>query len=213
MSDQTSGDEQAEREPVERADRRTSDNVSSPVPFADPVAEANWKARAAVAVVLAALVLTGYIIGTTLAPRWWAHRVGDRVDGSITAGTLFGLLLGFVFTFFALVVARQALRHLAWKKRALILVGALVVAGPNLLTLSIVLGNGSGAHAGDRILDVEGPGFRSGTAWGAALAGLVAIGLFVWAWKARRDRLALKSMKAERRKAPHDAEQGRSSSD
>lgn len=181
--------------------RRTSDNVGAPVPLADPVREANWKARALVGLVLVGLLLTGYVLGTTLLPRWWAHRVGDRVDGSITAGTLFGLLLGFLFTFVPLVIARQALRNLAWKRRALVVVLALLVAAPNLMTLSIVVGNGSGAHAGDRILDVEGPGFRAGTAWGAVIATVVAVGLFAWAWKARRDRRQLRSLKAERRDA------------
>jgi hypothetical protein len=46
------------------------------------------------------------------------------------------------------------------------------------MTLGIVLGTGSGAHAGDRILDVEAPGFR-----GATLAGaLIATGLVAVAW-------------------------------
>ena len=46
------------------------------------------------------------------------------------------------------------------------------------MTLGIVLGPGSGAHAGDRTLDVEAPGFRGATLGGALLA-LAAIG-FVW---------------------------------
>jgi hypothetical protein len=53
-----------------------------------------------------------------------------------------------------------------------------LLAAPNLLTLGIVLGNGNGAHAGDRILDVEAPAFR-----GATLAGaLIAAGCLAAAW-------------------------------
>ena len=42
------------------------------------------------------------------------------------------------------------------------------------MTLGIVLGVGSGAHAGDRILDVEAPAFRGATLAGAILAALLA---------------------------------------
>ena len=40
--------------------------------------------------------------------------------------------------------------------------------GPNLLTLGIAIGSGHAAHAGERTLDVDAPGFR-----GASLAGVI----------------------------------------
>ena len=46
---------------------------------------------------LAVLVVAVFVVSATV-PRWWAHRIGDRVDGSITQGTLLGLFYGFVFT-------------------------------------------------------------------------------------------------------------------
>ncbi len=49
----------------------------------------------------------------------------------------------------------------------LLILGVLVVL-PNLLTLSVVLGGNSAAHAGERIMDVDAPGFR-----GASLAGAI----------------------------------------
>ncbi len=52
-----------------------------------------------------------------------------------------------------------------------------MLAIPNLMTLGIVAGNGSAAHAGERILDVEGPGFRAATLIGAILAVVAAIGI------------------------------------
>jgi hypothetical protein len=64
-----------------------------------------------------------------------------------------------------------------------VLVAALLAA-PNVLTLGIVVGAGSGAHAGDRTLDVEAPGFR-----GASLIGaLAAAALIAWPWWALRSR-------------------------
>ena len=44
----------------------------------------------------------------------------------------------------------------------------MLLASPNLLTLGIVIGSGKAAHAGERTLDVDAPGFR-----GARLAGAI----------------------------------------
>ena len=175
---------------------------AEPRPLAQPVTEANWTLR--VVLGLAALVLVGvaYLFGTTVVPRWWAHRVGNRVDGSLTAGTLYGLFLGFVFTFVPLLIARQLFRRrFRVKMRLAILVLAMLAAAPNLITLSIVVGSGNAAHAGERTLDVEGPGFRAGSAWGATFAVVLAVGLFVWTWKVRRDRRQLKALRSEKKAA------------
>jgi uncharacterized membrane protein YjdF len=171
-------------------------------PLAEPVTEKNWTLR--VVLVLAVVVLVGvaYLFGTTVVPRWWAHRVGNRVDGSLTAGTFYGLFMGFVFTIVPLVIARQIFRRrLTNKVRVAVLVLAMVAAAPNLITLSIVLGTSDAAHAGERTLDVEGPGFRAGSAWGATFAVLLAVGLFAWTWKWRRDRRQLKALRSEKKAA------------
>jgi hypothetical protein len=59
-----------------------------------------------------------------------------------------------------------------------IVCGVVLLALPNLFTLGIVFGPGNAAHAGDRTLDVEAPGFRGASLAGALLA-VAAIG-FVW---------------------------------
>jgi hypothetical protein len=134
----------------------------------------------AVAIVLAVLIASAAV------PRWWAHRIGDRVDGSITQGVLLGLFLGFLFTFLALIVFVFVMRRARSVKAVAIgLAAALILALPNLMTLGIVLGVGSGAHAGDRTLDVEAPAFRGATLAGALLAGVVAG--YVWYLLASRD--------------------------
>ena len=123
--------------------------------------------------ILVVVVLAGVVASATV-PRWWAHRVGDQVDGSITQGTLLGLFYGFVFTFVPIVVL---LLILGWRRTTRTVVAAvvlaLVLALPNLMTLGIVLGRGNAAHAGDRVLDVEAPAFRGGTLAGAILAVLL----------------------------------------
>ena len=134
----------------------------------------DWGRRALwIGGILAVLLLAGVIASATV-PRWWAHRVGDQVDGSITQGTLLGLFYGFVFTFVPIVVV---LLILGWRRTTrtvvVAVILALVLALPNLMTLGIVLGRGNAAHAGDRVLDVEAPAFRGGTLAGAILAVLL----------------------------------------
>ena len=138
-----------------------------------------WPTLLGVAAVILLVVLAGAFL-----PRWWSHRVGDRVDDSTTKGILLGLVLGFVFTLFPLLVAFGVRRIRSLRGRVVVVLVAALLAAPNLLTLGIVVGAGSGAHAGDRTLDVEAPGFR-----GASLVGaLVAAALVAWPWWALRSR-------------------------
>jgi hypothetical protein len=135
---------------------------------------ANWGRRALWAGVVVVLVLLGGLVASATVPRWWAHRIGDQVDGSITQGTLVGLFYGFVFTFLPIAVLVLILRwRTTWRWVVFGLALAVILALPNLMTLGIVLGRGNAAHAGDRILDVEAPAFRGGTFAGALLACLL----------------------------------------
>jgi len=128
-------------------------------------------------------------------PRWWAHRVGDQVDGSITQGTTLGIVYGFVFTFLPIVAIVLILRwRRTWKTIAAALAIGIVFALPNLMTLSIVVGRGNAAHAGDRILDVEAPAFRGGTLAGAIVAGLLVV--FMAYLMVSRDRAETKARRA-----------------
>ena len=134
----------------------------------------DWGRRAFWAGVVLVVVLLGGLIASATVPRWWAQRIGDQVDGSITQGTLLGLFYGFVFTLLPIAVLVMILRwRSTWRWVAFGVALAAILALPNLLTLGIVLGRGNAAHAGDRILDVEAPAFRGGTLAGALLAGLL----------------------------------------
>jgi drug/metabolite transporter (DMT)-like permease len=129
-----------------------------------------WAGGLLVVLVLAVLVTSATV------PRWWAHRVGDQVDGSITQGTVLGLVYGFVFTLLPIVAVVLILRwRRTWKTiLAAVLVGV-VLALPNLMTLSIVVGRGNAAHAGDRTLDVDAPAFRGASLVGTIVAGLLLV--------------------------------------
>jgi hypothetical protein len=132
-----------------------------------------------VALVVAGVVVAIVLLGAAFLPRWWAQRIADQVEGSFASGTTLGLFYGFVFTLLPLLVLSIATTVFrSWKPRVVALLFAALLATPNLLTLGIVLGSGSGAHAGDRTLDVEAPFFR-----GASLIGaLAAAGVIGAAW-------------------------------
>lgn len=134
----------------------------------------------AIGIVLVVVVL----IGAAVIPRWWSQRVGDAVDGSLTTGALFGAFVGFVFTLAPLAILGLARRlrgrGYTWKGWLGWIAAALVLALPNLMTLGIVLGRGNAAHAGERTLDTEGPGFRLWSLLGAlAAVAVVAGGIYL----------------------------------
>src|SRR4051794_27955455 len=157
-----------------------------------------WAKRALVVIVsVVALIGLGLLLAAFL-PRWWAHRVGDQANGSFTGGILLGIFYGFVFTILPLAMLRFTFhRRRAWKTWGWMFCVAVLLATPNLLTLGIVLGSGKGAHAGDRTLDVDAPGFR-GASFGGALAAVVAFVLWEYLrWTRRRARAEVRELRAE----------------
>lgn len=123
--------------------------------------------------IVAAFII--YKAAASLLPRWWAQRVADQVDGGITAGTLWGLFYGFLFSFIPLMLFFQIRRgFFNWKARIIVTLIAIALAAPNWLTLSVVAGNSKAAHAGERIFDVDAPGFRWASLIGVVLGVLVA---------------------------------------
>jgi hypothetical protein len=131
----------------------------------------NWTRRLLIGVgIVVAVILCGLIASATI-PRWWAQRIGDQVDGSITQGVLVGLFYGFAFTALPMLVLIGVLRwRRTWKTLVAAVGAAVILASPNLMTLGIVLGSGNAAHAGERTLDVEAPAFRGASLVGALLA-------------------------------------------
>jgi glucan phosphoethanolaminetransferase (alkaline phosphatase superfamily) len=140
----------------------------------------NWRAWLFAGLALAAALLVAYFLLAMFVPRWWAQRVADMSGhGSFAKGISSGLLLGVVCT--AVPLLLLLLTVLNWRRRAgRFLAGAAAVvavisAAPNLMTLTIVLGASNAAHAGERVLDVDAPGFRGATLIGAIIAGVIAL--------------------------------------
>jgi len=172
-----------------------------PVPAAPPHRPGrSWKRWLAYTAIVVAVVIVGGWVGAAFVPRWWSQRVGDQVEGSILSGSSLGVFYGFVFTFLPLLVLAWAIRRRrTWKAWLAFAALAIVLALPNLFTLGIVLGSGNAAHAGERTLDVEAPGFRSGTAVGAVLA-VLAFGVLWWLVRSRSSaHRELDRMRAEAR--------------
>ena len=169
-------------------------------PAVAPDGRRNWGRRIVIGgvVVLAAVIM--FLIGSAFLPRWWAHRIGDQVGQSTASGIGIGLFYGSVFTFFPLLVLWLGFRkRRSWKAWLGVVLGAGVLAVPNLLTLGIVAGSGDAAHAGERTLDVEAPYFRASTligAIGAAVVLGVAISIF---WMRRRGKRTERHLRDELR--------------
>ncbi|MGB6181242.1 MAG: permease [Rhodococcus sp. (in: high G+C Gram-positive bacteria)] len=152
-----------------------------------------WKRRAILIGSGVVLLIVAYFVLSAFLPRWWSLRVEELADRTFTRGILWGLLFGIVCTFAPLMLfwgawgvrGKRAGKQLAIGSVIL----AVVLAVPNLLTLTIVLGTSNAAHAGERTLDTSAPGFRGATALGAIIA-VVLVALVVFAVTRRRRRKA-----------------------
>jgi hypothetical protein len=77
-----------------------------------------------------------------------------------------------------LLVARWGFhKRRLWRHWTAFAAATVLAAAPNVLTLGIVIGRGGAAHAGERTLDVEAPGFRNSSLAGAINAVLALVAL------------------------------------
>lgn len=162
-------------------------------------AEARKRRKIIFGVIAAALLVIGYFVLSAFLPRWWGREVGRWCNDTFGKGLLYGLMIGFVCTFVPLVVASTVfLRRLSHQFRVVLLAVAVLIAAPNLLTLSIATGTGSGAHAGNRYMDVRAPFFRGATLIGAIVAVILFL-LMIWQARAgQRVRAAKRTAKENR---------------
>lgn len=153
-----------------------------------------------VAVGLVALVIA-YLILSAFLPRWWSIRIANLSDQAFSKGIFWGLVFGIVCTLVPLLFFSAAWgvrKKRGGKVTAIIsIVLAVVVAIPNLLTLSIVLGGNNAAHAGERTLDTEAPGFRGATALGAIIAVVLFAALTFFVVRGRRRRAQKRNAAAD----------------
>ena len=163
---------------------------------------ATWAKRALIWICVAVGLVGLGFLGAAFLPRWWAHLIGNQVNGSIVAGVALGLFYGFVFTLLPFLMLRFAFSKRRTLKAWAIMLGvAVLLAVPNLLTLGVVLGSGHAAHAGERTFDVEAPAYRGASLAGAILA-VLAFGLLTYLISERgRTRRELMRLRSEQRAA------------
>ncbi|GAB0103538.1 hypothetical protein JMUB6875_25110 [Nocardia sp. JMUB6875] len=163
-----------------------------------------WRNRIIAAVIAVAVLWVTYLILASFLPRWWAQRIGEMVSGSFAKGIWYGLIMGAVCT--AVPLFLLLLAGLRWRKRGGRFIGgaaavlALVTAIPNLLTLTIVWGNSNAAHAGERVLDVDAPGFRGAALAGAIVAAVLFLGVAFLLVRRRFRRHRAEKQRAEQEK-------------
>jgi MFS family permease len=168
-------------------------NDASPSASASAVPGRSTGRKVLLAIVLGVLLVLAWLLAASVIPRWWAQRVGGLVDGRMTVGSLAGFVSGAAFTFLPLLALWAGLRfRKGWRRLLGWVVVAAIVALPNLFLLGIVFGSGNAAHAGERILDVEGPGFRGASLVGAVVGAIAFFALLylVLSRKARGRRAA-----------------------
>ena len=138
-------------------------------------------------------------------PRWWAQHVADQVGGSFTAGTMWGLFYGFVFTFIPILLIFQIRRRfLNWKAKVVVAVVAVALAAPNWMTLWVVTGDSNAAHAAERTFDVDVTGFRWATVIGVGMGGLLSILLSSMGMRISHRRKQVKELKEQVKNQKHE---------
>lgn len=169
-----------------------------------------WVRRIVLAIVLIGVAYVVYLMSAAFFPRWWAQRVADQVDGSVSRGTTWGLFYGVVFTAVPLFVLLQVRRgFFSWKWRGVVALVAIALALPNWLTLSVVAGNSNAAHAGERIMDVDAPGFRAATLIGVVIGAAIVLAFTVVSMRLKNRRNEVKRLKGERDEMRRQDDQSR----
>ncbi|WP_089249155.1 permease [Rhodococcoides kyotonense] len=152
----------------------------------------SWVTKAVVIAVGAVALVIAYFALAAFVPRWWGIRMSQLADQTFTKGILWGLAFGIVCTLVPLLLffaAFSVRKRRGGKVTAIVaVVLAVAVAVPNLMTLSIVLGNGNAALAAAQNMNTGAPGFRGATALGAIVAVAVFVLLAIVIVRGRRRR-------------------------
>lgn len=157
-----------------------------------------WIRRIVVGLVVIVVAFIGFQMLSAYAPRSWAQHIGRRVNGNMSDGIMWGLFYGAVFTFVSVLVAAiSAFRWVNWAWKAILIVLALAISIPNWLTLWVVVGTSRAAHAGERILDVDAPGFRAATVAGVAGGAILALAIVTTVAMSRRRKSQIRDLKGQ----------------
>ncbi|ALG87078.1 hypothetical protein ACH46_20345 [Gordonia phthalatica] len=150
------------------------------------------KTKVILGIVTLLVVVIGYYILQRFLPEWWARSMSTRIDGSFATGTSYGLLFGVLGAAVPLVLALIAILLIGRGPKSVFswLLGVVSLAFliPNLLTLGIVIGDGSGARMGRRLLDIGTPGFRGATLIGVIIGIVIGVAIDFYLLGKRREK-------------------------
>lgn len=170
-----------------------------------------WLRRAIVAAVLILVLIGAYFALAAYLPRKWADTLVGWVgtDGGTLKGTVFGLGIGFLCAGLPLLILWFAAKRAASHPKVATILGliAVVVAVPNLMTLAVAIGTGSGANYARTKLDQNAAGFRWSTLIGVVIGVVAAIALAIFLEVQRRKRAKKKERKAVEKEAKALAKQ------
>lgn len=164
------------------------------------------KTKVILGVVTLLVVVIGYYILQRFLPEWWARSMSTRIDGSFVTGTSYGLLFGILGAAIPLVLALIAILLLGRGPKSIFswLLGLVSLAFliPNLLTLGIVIGDGSGARMGRRLLDIGTPGFRGATLIGVIIGIVIGVAVDFYLLGRRREKNKQSKLAAAQEQSP-----------
>ncbi|CAM3979586.1 hypothetical protein ACXYTP_20635 [Tsukamurella ocularis] len=170
-----------------------------------------WLKRAIVAAILIAVLIVAYFALAAYLPRKWADLLVGWVgtDGGTLKGTAFGLGIGFLCAGLPLLILWFAAKRASNHPKIATVIGllAVIVAVPNLMTLAVAIGTGSGASYARTKIDQNAAGFRWATLIGVIVGVVAAIALAILLEVQRRKRAKKKQRKAVEKEAKALAKQ------
>lgn len=167
-----------------------------------------WGLRIGLGACAAILLVAIFFIFRLFLPVWWATRISNQTQGSLSGGVLLGLAYGFIFTFVPLLIGWQMrYKKISWPWKGVILVLALAVASPNLMTLGIYLNSSSAARKAQLTIDTTATWFPSWTIVGAVLGVLLFAGIAVFwhMWRSRGRKMKVLKQDLKSRPVPEQS--------
>lgn len=120
--------------------------MTQSLPAQDPAKTPPWLFRIIAAAVAAVVLVVGYLVASVTAPMPWAEAVVGQLGGEPANSVPLGMLYGFTFTFFPLLLAWQCRRRRLGKGvRIALAAAAVLLTIPNLLTLGVMYGGSQSA--------------------------------------------------------------------
>ncbi|ALV45508.1 hypothetical protein MB46_08395 [Arthrobacter alpinus] len=100
-----------------------------------------WLFRTILGVIIAVLLVVGYMVASVTVPLIWAKSIGNQIGNQLGNSIPLGMFYGFAFSFVPVLVAWQAHHRKLnkWVRVSLAILGVILTV-PNLLTLGVLYG-------------------------------------------------------------------------